>query len=156
MRLDEDFLEEMAAIERTRAQIVRFTRKGWDGSGVWSSSDKATRPVYEDTKPYEKLPAWLRDKSFIDLTLSDVLLYVLAADRADPALDKMIWYKAIFDPALEKGEGMSMIGTRRLAYSHSLDAATRLYRTVPLMIPSDALDICAEAIEQRLTTPEEP
>jgi hypothetical protein len=135
-------------IERTRAKVVRYTRPmPFENGGVWASNSKLTVPVYEETKPYDKIPKEIRDKEMIDLTLADVLLFARAADRPDYSLDRMIWYKVFFDPALKRGEGPSGGGSAR-RYTLSLDAAKLLYLDVPERMPTDAIDAVVEALEQ--------
>lgn len=139
-------------IERTRAKIVRYRRPiPFAGGGVWSSDMKATIPVYEDNNAFkDKLPPELLAKDIIDITLDDALLFAKAADRGSRDLDKMIWYKVYFDPAIRAGESLKMIGQGVPPYSSSLDAAKRLYLDVPEMIPSDILDNVVAALEQHI------
>jgi hypothetical protein len=134
-------------IERTRAKIKshRLPMPFVEGS-AWSSTDKPTIPVYEESKPYDKLPKEIRDKDLIDLTLEDALLFARAADRADRNLDRMIWYKVYYDPSLRRGDIFG--GGRSRPYTHSLDAAKSLYLNVPERMPTDVLDAVVEALEQ--------
>lgn len=139
-------------IPRTRAAITGYKKRPWDGSGVWASNDTAGVPIYETTAPYEKVPAEIRMKEFHEITPAETILYVRAADRADHDLDRMIWYKFFFDPAIAKGDDsyLKLVGRKHGWYTHSLDAALSLYLIKPSSISTDILDVCVAALEQRL------
>lgn len=140
-------------IPRTRAEIIGYKhRVPFGGVSVWSSHDKASVPIWEDTAPYTKLPTELLNKSFYAITSAEVLLYARAADRPDHDLDQMIWYKFIYDPILAQGGDAltKVVDTKNVRYTHSLDAACTLFLMKPTMIPTDVLDVVVMALEQRL------
>lgn len=148
-------------IPRTRAKIVRYAKQmAFTGGGsVWSSSNQAGYPVYEETTPYDKVPAAIRAKQFLDITREEALLYARAADRADTSLDKMIYYKFFVDVRneadLKAGRPLSMSMAGRRPYTFSLDAAVSLFIEKPETIPTDILDVVVMALEQRIEMEED-
>lgn len=125
-----------ATIPRTRATITRYY---------------LGRPVYEETNPYaDKLPEDFLGKPMIEMTVEDALMLALAADKPDPSLDKIIWYKTVFDPAVEAGAWEHLLGQGTPRYTASLDAAIRLYPACPPMISTDPLDVVCDALRIRL------
>lgn len=126
-----------ASIPRTRASITRYS---------------LGRPVYEETDPYRsKLPAeFFVNRTLIDFTLEDALSFALAADKPDRALDTLIWYKALFDPAVDAGRWEHLVGNGHPHYSGSLDDAVRLYEVKPPMISTDPLDVVCDALRLML------
>lgn len=92
-------------------------------------------------------------KGLHDITLGETLAYCEAGGEAGFELDRLIWYKIVFDPALEeKGEDawLAKLGSGTPAYTRSLDAAKKTYLTVPERMPSDPMAAVIEGLRQRV------
>lgn len=88
-----------------------------------------------------------------EITLAETLAYCEAGGEAGFELDRLIWYKVVFDPALESKDDatwMKLMGGGTPAYTRSLDAAKRLYVSLPERIPSDPVKVVIEALQQRV------
>ncbi len=74
-----------------------------------------------DADPYSRRPPEMTD-------LSGLLERVEAASGPDRELDKALWYKLIFDPALDKKDDsyLQLVGSPYPAYTSYIDAALAL------------------------------
>lgn len=80
------------------------------------------------------------------LSVGDLLPLIEAARAPDRGLDKAIWHKLIFDPALEKSDDayLRLVGSGYPAYTASLDAALALVsRALPGWDWDRTLDVMA-------------
>lgn len=88
-----------------------------------------------------------------EITLAETLAYCKAGGEAGFELNRLIWYKIVFDPALDTKDEetwFKLVGSGTPNYTQSLDGAKKAYITVPERIPSDPMAAVIEALEQRV------